>query len=190
MIAKISQALSDACYRNNLVGPEEKIIVEYGLLCFIEVVIQAIVFLILGVLLDCLLEIAVVAAVFALAKSRIGGWHAASQLSCLCVTTLLVLAGLIPAYVDSRLLGFALLAVATASLLLLAPIPHPNNPLTPAELQAAKKPVLLLAAVCATVLTALLLGGRQHLALLVIGGLFISTMTLWIPNKSEVIADD
>lgn len=139
MFDKQAKAIADMQAELGQVDEQQRDIVQYGLEVALSTAANIIISAVIGIVSGMLLETAVFCAGFILLRRFAGGYHAATQLRCLLVSTLSTVIGLVVARMIQgpyQLLFVVLLwAAGGVAVLLLSPVEDSNKPLEEIEIR-------------------------------------------------------
>jgi len=142
MFDKCGARLAGALSEHRIIREEDKEIVVYGLDALLSTLANLVVIIALGLLLGKFVETLVFIASFAVLRVFAGGYHARTRLGCTATFIIIYLAGMaLQHYTPDMLAKPAAIFLALASLasvLVLAPIEHPNRPFQDNEYQVFK----------------------------------------------------
>lgn len=178
MISMWASKITALLIRKGVINESQAEIYTYGYECDIATALQLLLLGIIGIILDCLIPLFVFTVFFSNTKKRIGGWHAKNHTTCFIMSTCF---SVVPVKVCGSLpeaICFLFLTVSTIIILLLAPIPHENNPKTLHELAQGRK--IAVKTLCLFIALTLLLYVTGYRVLAVQGscGLMSASVTL------------
>ena len=150
----------------------------YGLECSLADAVGFVIPFSLGLALGIHIELLAFIVCFSAIKKWTGGWHLQSHLKCFLLSVIMSvlsvwLCGFAPGW-----LSFVFLGVASAIVILFAPVAHSNNPKTESELLEGRERVLAVLIVLNLSILAVYQLGFPLLALAGSCGVFVSSVTL------------
>lgn len=125
-------SLTKLALKNNLIDSSTEVKFRYGMLVAIEIILDIIGFIILGLIFNCILELSVFLITFALVRANAGGWHAKSSLICFISISIVALLSVyltINIYF-SPIVYIMLLLLSILFITLYAPVDTPNKPMS------------------------------------------------------------
>lgn len=166
MLARISERLSGWLVMNGL--PEgERPVYAYGIQMAIEITLNIVSTLLIGLLMGCVVESMVFLAGYSLLRSYTGGLHMETAIgcyisSCGLITGVLILSKAVP---ESRMWYIIpLVAIASAVIFLLSPVPATHKPLDEVETVRYRKQSHIRLCLILAVLAGCYLFRQTHLA--------------------------
>ena len=78
----ISKKITNFAINKDIISMCDKDVFQYGLILIIEIIVDFIGYVLIGLAFNCLLEMAVFLSVFAILRANAGGYHAKSAISC------------------------------------------------------------------------------------------------------------
>lgn len=167
----------------HIIQPEDAEIQEYGLFCLVETVSFNLTQLILAVLAGLLPETLVFDAAFLLLRSHAGGFHASTPARCFAMSIGVWAAVMLTCRHLPTGLWIVLALPSLAVIWRLAPLPHENNPFTPARLAQVTRRlrgiVLALSLAAGIVLAA----GSVLYARLILAAFSCTAFSLWLAKR-------
>jgi len=165
-----------------IIKAEDKELYSYGLYQGIVHLLNFLVILLIGFVLQMLWQSMIFTLCYSILRSYAGGYHARTQgkcfiLSVLMVTSVLVLLMIIP---SSTVLILTLLGISYCLLLSLAPVEDENKPLDDMEFTIFRKKAIVISSSLVVFSTILLLTSQKDIALVVATSVTVASIMVVI----------
>lgn len=133
MTHKLAYNISLFLCSKESIEEEDIDIYTYGFEVLIDSVLETILLLIVGLVLNLLLETVVFICAFGIIRKFTGGYHASSKAVCIIMTTLACVINVVISYIMSKFTRFIMMlgALGVAGIYKYAPKAHSNKPLSP-----------------------------------------------------------
>ena len=203
MISKLAKSIAHFFVVQNITEESKEVIYAYGMELLISDVLNTIIVLLIALFSHTLPAVVVFIAVFMGLRQFVGGFHANSHLSCMftccllcrnvvqwfhanshlsCMFTL-VMVMMVFSYGICNVSGhitpifsISFIMIALPIILCIAPVPHPNKPMSEEKSVKLRKRSCILAVTLSVVTIALLVFQYQKLSLYVSSGMLLSAI--------------
>jgi len=142
MFDKCGSRIAGILSENRIIREEDREIIVYGLDALLSTLANLVIIIVIGILLGQFVQTVVFLVSFAALRVFAGGYHARTRIGCTATFIIIYLAGMaLQQYTPNMLIKPAAVCLALASLvsvLVLAPIEHPNRPFQDNEYQVFK----------------------------------------------------
>lgn len=180
MISKLAKSIAHFFVVQNITEESKEVIYAYGMELLLSDMLNTLIVLLIALISHTLPSVIVFVAVFMGLRKLVGGYHANSHLSCMFT---LIVVMLIFSYgicnVSGKLiwlLSVGFLALALPIIFCIAPVPHPNKPMSEEKSVKLRKRSCILAVTLSVVTIALLVFQYQKLSLYVSSGMLLSAI--------------
>ena len=171
MISKLAKSIAHFFVVQNITEESKEVIYAYGMELLISDVLNTIIVLLIALFSHTLPAVVVFIAVFMGLRQFVGGFHANSHLSCMFT---LVMVMMVFSYGICNVSGhitpifsISFIMIALPIILCIAPVPHPNKPMSEEKSVKLRKRSCILAVTLSVVTIALLVFQYQKLSLYV-----------------------
>ena len=180
MISKLAKSIAHFFVVQNITEDSKEVIYAYGMELLISDVLNTIIALLIALFSHTLPAVVVFIAVFMGLRQFVGGFHANSHLSCMFT---LVMVMMVFSYGICNVSGhitpifsISFIMIALPIILCIAPVPHPNKPMSEEKSVKLRKRSCILAVTLSVVTIALLVFQYQKLSLYVSSGMLLSAI--------------
>lgn len=180
MISKLAKNIAHFFVLQNIVEESREVIYAYGMELLISDVLNTIIVLLIALISHTLPAVVVFIAVFMGLRRFVGGYHANSHLNCMFT---LVVVMLVFSYgicnvsgQVAQIFSIGFIAVALPVIFCIAPVPHPNNPMSEEKGVRLRKQSIILAVALSVAVIALLVFQYHKLSLYVSSGILLSAI--------------
>lgn len=180
MISKLAKNIAHFFVLQNIVEESREVIYAYGMELLISYVLNTIIVLLIALISHTLPAVAVFIAVFMGLRRFVGGYHANSHFSCMFT---LVVVMLVFSYgicnvsgQVAQIFSIGFIAVALPVIFCIAPVPHPNKPMSEEKGIRLRKLSIILAVILSVAVIALLVFQYHKLSLYVSSGILLSAI--------------
>ena len=180
MISKLAKNIAHFFVVQNITEESKEVIYAYGMELLISDVLNTLIVLLIALISHALLAVIVFIAVFMGLRQFVGGYHANSHLSCMFT---LVMVMLVFSYgicnvsgQIAQIFSIGFIAIALPVIFCIAPVPHPNKPMSKEKGVKLRKRSIILAAALSTAVIALLLFQYRKISLYVSSGILLSAI--------------
>ncbi len=180
MISKLAKNIAHFFVLQNIVEESREVIYAYGMELLISDVLNTIIVLLIALISHTLPAVAVFIAVFMGLRRFVGGYHANSHFSCMFT---LVVVMLVFSYgicnvsgQVAQIFSIGFIAVALPVIFCIAPVPHPNKPMSEEKGIRLRKLSIILAVILSVAVIALLVFQYHKLSLYVSSGILLSAI--------------
>ena len=180
MISKLAKSIAHFFVVQNITGEAEEVIYAYGMELLISDVLNTLIVLMIALLSHTLPAAIIFVAVFVGLRHFVGGYHANSHLSCMFTLVIVMLVfsygicNIPELYAKDFSVRFMLAALPV--IFCIAPIPHPNKPMSEEKALKLKKKSRILAAALSAAVIALLIFHYHYLSLYIASGMLLSAV--------------
>ena len=164
----------------NITAESKEVIYAYGMELLISDVLNTIIVLLIALISHTLPAVVVFIAVFMGLRQFVGGYHANSHLSCMFT---LVMVMLVFSYgicnvsgQSAQIFSISFIAIALPVIFCIAPVEHPNKPMSEEKGVKLRKRSIILAVSLSTAVIALLLFQYRKISLYVSSGILLSAI--------------
>ncbi len=180
MISKLAKNIAHFFVIQNITEESKEIIYAYGLELLISDVLNTIIVLLIALLSHTLPAVIVFVSVFMGLRQFVGGYHANSHLSCMftLVIVMLVFSYGICNITEklAQIFSISFTAIALPIIFCIAPVPHPNKPMSKEKGIRLRKRSYILAVTLSAAVIVLLVFQYQKLSLYVSSGILLSAI--------------
>ena len=180
MISKLAKNIAHFFVLQNIVEESREVIYAYGMELLISDVLNTIIVLLIALISHTLPAVVVFIAVFMGLRRFVGGYHANSHLSCMFT---LVVVMLVFSYgicnvsgQVAQIFSIGFIAVSLPVIFCIAPVPHPNKPMSEEKGIRLRKLSIILAVALSVAVIALLVFQYHKLSLYVSSGIMLSAI--------------
>ncbi len=180
MISKLAKNIAHFFVLQNIVEESREVIYAYGMELLISDVLNTIIVLLIALISHMLPAVVVFIAVFMGLRRFVGGYHANSHFSCMFT---LVVVMLVFSYGICNISGqvapifsIGFIAVALPVIFCIAPVPHPNKPMSEEKGIRLRKQSIILAVALSVAVIALFVFQYHKLSLYVSSGIMLSAI--------------
>lgn len=180
MISKLAKNMAHFFVVQNITEAPREAIYAYGMELLISDVLNTLIVLLIALLSHTLSAVVVFIAVFMGLRQFVGGYHANSHLSCMFT---LVIVMLVFSYGICNINGqlaqifsISFITIALPIIFFIAPVPHPNKPMSEEKGIKLRKRSYILAVILTIAVIALLVFQYQKLSLYVSSGILLSAI--------------
>ncbi|MBF4694991.1 accessory gene regulator ArgB-like protein [Fusibacter ferrireducens] len=140
MIQKLANRIRKKFFQGQFKDEIEEAKFEYGLLLFIETLLDILGFIVIGLLLGCLDHLAVYLLTFAVVRLNAGGYHAKTFIGCFATITVMALTSVgILTYYNGPLFVYLTLGVLSGGMIMImAPLDSISKPLSERQKRRCK----------------------------------------------------
>ena len=171
MISKLAKSIAHFFVVQNITEESKEVIYAYGMELLISDVLNTIIALLIALFSHTLPAVVVFIAVFMGLRQFVGGFHANSHLSCMFTLGICNVSGHI-----TPIFSISFIMIALPIILCIAPVPHPNKPMSEEKSVKLRKRSCILAVTLSVVTIALLVFQYQKLSLYVSSGMLLSAI--------------
>ena len=188
MISKLAKSIAHFFVVQNITEESKEVIYAYGMELLISDVLNTIIVLLIALFSHTLPAVVVFIAVFMGLRQFVGGFHANSHLSCMFTLVMVMMvfsygicnvSGHITPIFSISFIMIALpcfITIALPVIFCIAPVPHPNKPMSEEKSVKLRKRSCILAVTLSVVTIALLVFQYQKLSLYVSSGMLLSAI--------------
>ncbi len=179
MISKLAKNIAHFFVIQKIIEESKEIIYAYGLELLISDVLNTIIVLLIALFSHTLLAVIVFIAVFMGLRRFVGGYHANSHLSCMFTLTIVMLIfsyGICNISEYAKTCSISFVVSALTIIFCLAPVSHPNKPMSEEKSAKLKVESRFLAIILSLTVIVLLLFQYQNLSLYVSSGILLSAI--------------
>lgn len=180
MISKLAKGIAHFFVVQNITEKSKEVIYAYGMELLISDVLNTLIVLLIALISHTLPAVIVFVAVFMGLRKLVGGYHANSHLSCMFT---LVVVMLIFSYgvcnVSGKLiwlLSIGFLALSLPIIFCIAPVPHPNKPMSEEKGVKLRRRSRILAVFLSAIAVILMVLRINELSLYVSSGILLSAI--------------
>lgn len=180
MISKLAKGIAHFFVVQNITEESKEVIYAYGMELLISDVLNTIIVLLIALFSHTLPAVVVFIAVFMGLRQFVGGFHANSHLSCMFT---LVMVMMVFSYGICNVSGhitpifsISFIMIALPIILCIAPVPHPNKPMSEEKGIKLRKRSIILAVALSAAVIALLVFQYQKISLYVSSGILLSAI--------------
>ena len=180
MIQKLAKNIAHFFVVQNITEESKEVIYAYGMELLISDLLNTIIVLLIALISHMLPAVVVFIAVFMGLRQFVGGYHANSHLGCMFTLFMVMLVfsygicNVSDQVVQIFSIGF--MAIALPVIFCIAPVPHPNKPMSDEKAVKLRKRSCILAAALSVVTITLLVFQYQKLSLYVSSGILLSAI--------------
>lgn len=168
----VKKRIVDTIVKNNKVSDEDLVILEYGLSKMFTFFEDVIFTLVLGYLLQIIVESIIFQTLFILLRMYAGGYHSETEEKCKIYSALVTVSSLvlIKFLPDGTWLSFLFILAASALISILAPVEAVKKPLSDAERKIYRKRAVIITVIADVILAFdLILGGSVFYKPIIVG---------------------
>ena len=180
MISKLAKNVAHFFVVQNITEESKEVIYAYGMELLISDVLNTIIVLLIALISHTLPAVVVFIAVFMGLRQFVGGYHANSHLSCMFT---LVLVMMVFSYGICNISGqiaqifsIGFITIALPIIFCIAPVPHPNKPMSAEKGVKLRKRSIILAVALSAAVIALLVFKYRKISLYVSSGILLSAI--------------
>lgn len=180
MISKLAKNIAHFFVLQNITEESKEAIYAYGMELLISDVLNTLIVLMIALISHTLPAVVVFISVFMGLRRFVGGYHANSHLNCMFT---LVIVMLVFSYGICNISGqlskafsVSFIAIALPIIFCVAPVPHPNKPMSEEKGIRLRKRSYLLTVILSAAVIALLIFQYQKLSLYVSSGILLSAI--------------
>ena len=180
MISKLAKNIAHFFVVQDIAEESKEIIYAYGMELLISDVLNTIIVLLIALISHTLPAVVVFIAVFMGLRKFVGGYHANSHLNCMFT---LVIVMLIFSYgicnigeQSAQIFSISFITIALPVIFYIAPVPHPNKPMSQEKGVKLRKRSYILTAVLSVAVIVLLIFQYRKLSLYVSSGILLSAI--------------
>ena len=180
MISKLAKNIAHFFVIQNITEESKEVIYAYGMELLISDVLNTIIVLLIALISHTLPAVVVFIAVFMGLRQFVGGYHANSHLSCMFT---LVMVMLVFSYSICNVSGqiapifsIGFITIALPIIFCIAPVPHPNKPMSEEKGVKLRKRSIILAVALSTAMIALLVFQYRKISFYVSSGILLSAI--------------
>lgn len=180
MISKRANSIAHFFVVQSITEESKEVIYAYGMELLISDVLNTIIVLLIALISHTLPAVVVFIAVFMGLRQFVGGYHANSHLSCMFT---LVMVMLVFSYgicnvsgQIAQIFSISLIVIALPIIFCIAPVPHPNKPLSEENGIKLRKRSIILAVALSAAVIALLVFQYPKISLYVSSGILLSAV--------------
>lgn len=180
MISKLAKNIAHFFVVQNITEESKEVIYAYGMELLISDVLNAMIVVLIALLSHTLPAVIVFIAVFMGLRQFVGGYHANSHLSCMFTLVVVMLVfsyGICKADGQlTQIFSISFITIALPIIFCIAPVPHPNKPMSKEKGVKLRKRSYILTAALSAAVAALLIFQYQKLSLYVSSGILLSAI--------------
>lgn len=187
MFEKQSEKIVNILIENNKIELEQKEIIKYGIHAFLSIVINTLLLICVGMILNMLLEATVLLLGFSCLRSYAGGYHCKTEMGCLILSNcifamILVISVLTPDDVRENV-WLLVLSIGVVIMVRFAPVESEHKQLDATEFSVYKKRVRILLIIETGTIFTLKYFQLIELAYILSLGIFMLGMMVWMQKK-------
>lgn len=180
MISKLAKNIAHFFVVQNKTEGSKEVIYAYGMELLISDVLNTLIVLLIALISHTLPAVVVFISVFMGLRQFVGGFHANSHFNCMFT---LVMVMLIFSYgicnvsgQVAQIFSISFITIALPIIFCIAPVPHPNKPMSKGKAVKLRKRSYFLTVVLSTVVIALLVFQYRKISLYVSSGIMLSAI--------------
>ena len=176
MIPKLAKNVAHFFVVKNVASKSKEAIYAYGMELLISDVLNTLIVLLIALTSHTLPAVIIFIAVFMILRRFVGGYHANNHLSCMFTLIMVMLAfsyGICNVRIQLMwILSICFITIALPVIFCIAPVPHPNKPMSE---EKRKRSIISIVALSAVVI-ALIVFQREEISLYVSSGILLSAV--------------
>ena len=180
MISKLAKNIAHFFVLQNITEESKEAIYAYGMELLISDVLNTLIVLLISLISHTLPATVIFIAVFMGLRRFVGGYHANSHLSCMFTLVVVMLVfsyGICNVSEQiAQIFSIGFIIISLPIIFCIAPVPHPNKPMSEEKGIRLRKQSIILAAALSTTVIALLLFQYHELSLYVSSGILLSAI--------------
>ena len=177
MVSKLAKNIAHFFVLQNITEESKEEIYAYGMELLISDVLNTLIVLLISLISHTLPAAAIFIAVFMGLRQFVGGFHANSHLSCMFTLVVVMLVfsyGICNVSEQiAQIFSIGFIIISLPIIFCIAPVPHPNKPMSEEKGIRLRKQSIILAAALSTTVIALLLFQYHELSLYVSSGILL-----------------
>jgi accessory gene regulator B len=180
MISKLAKSIAHFFVVQNISEESKEVIYAYGMELLISDLLNSLIVLLIALISHTLPAVIAFIAVFMGLRQFVGGYHANSHLSCM-LTLVIVMLGFSYGICNingqfAQIFSISFITIALPIIFCIAPVPHPNKPMTEEKGIMLKRKSRILAVALSTVVIALFVFQYPKLSLYISSGILLSAI--------------
>ena len=180
MVSKLAKNIAHFFVLQNITEESKEAIYAYGMELLISDVLNTLIVLLISLISHTLPAAVIFIAVFMGLRRFVGGYHANSHLSCMFTLVVVMLVfsyGICNVSEQiAQIFSIGFIIISLPIIFCIAPVPHPNKPMSEEKGIRLRKQSIILAAALSTTVIALLLFQYHELSLYVSSGILLSAI--------------
>ncbi len=188
MIARLSKRIASFFVCNRIIQEEDKEVYEYGLQLLLSTVLNGLISLFLAIISGTFINCIFYLIAFVVIRKSAGGFHAETHWGCCCIlavvlSVFIALTKLVPHNFYTIISIFSVV-FSLAAIIALAPLEHPNKPLSDIDRRRLRKVSLIYTAIICVLVVAFKLINYESIMVSIALGLLTASSSLIVAKMT------